>query len=147
MAKREILLVEDDPDDEEMALRALKDSGVEAEVSVVRDGAQALDYLLAQGPYADRGAAAPLVVLLDLNLPKVDGFEVLRRLRAEERTRRVPVVVFSTSKESRDIARSYELGANSYVHKPVEFPRFAEALVVVGRYWTVWNEAPPPAAA
>ncbi len=120
--KRTILLVEDNPDDVELTLRALKQHNVSNEISVVRDGAEALDYLFATGAYADRDTSVlPAVVILDLKLPKVDGLEVLQRLRADERTKLVPVVILTSSKEEKDMVNGYKLGANSYVQKPVDF--------------------------
>ena len=142
--KRTILLVEDNPDDVELTLRALKQYHVQNEIAVVRDGAEALDYLFATGAYADRDKIAlPTVVLLDLKLPKIDGLEVLRRLRADKRTMLIPVVVLTSSKEEQDIVNSYRFGANSYVRKPVDFNQFIEAARQLGLYWLVINEPPP----
>jgi len=142
--KRTILLVEDNPDDVELTLRALKQYHVRNEITVVRDGAEALDYLFATGAYADRDASVlPAVVILDLKLPKVDGLEVLQRVRADERTKLVPVVVLTSSKEERDMVNSYKFGANSYVQKPVDFNQFIEAARQLGLYWLVINEPPP----
>jgi two-component system, response regulator len=139
-----ILLVEDNRDDEELTLRAFRKSKVLNEVVVVRDGAEALDYLFATGSYAQRDPKAiPAVILLDLKLPKLGGLEVLRRLRAEERTRRIPVVVLTSSNEEKDILSSYDLGANSFVRKPVDFAQFMDAAQQLGLYWLVMNEAPP----
>lgn len=141
-----ILLVEDNPDDEALTLRALKKSHLANPVVVVRDGAEALDYLFGTGSWSSRDVRQqPQVVLLDLNLPKLDGLEVLRRLRADPRTKLVPVVVLTTSAQEDDIARSYSLGANSYVRKPVDFTEFAEAVNRLGLFWLLVNEAPPPA--
>lgn len=141
---RIILLVEDNPDDVDLTLRAFEKSKVRNEILVVRDGAEALEYLFGTGAHAGRDVAhAPEVVLLDLNLPKIDGLEVLRRLRADERTRRLPVVVLTSSKEERDVLRSYDLGANSFVRKPVDFAQFMEAAQQLGLYWLVVNEPPP----
>jgi two-component system response regulator len=141
-----ILLVEDNPDDVELTLRAFKKSNIFNEVVVVRDGQEALDYLFLAGVYAGRDPLVmPHVVLLDLKLPKIDGLEVLRRMRAHERTKRLPVVVLTTSNEENDIIGSYDLGANSYVRKPVNFAEFAEAARQLGLYWLLLNE-PPPAA-
>ena len=138
-----ILLVEDNPDDEALALRALKSSNIANEVVVARDGVEALDYLFGNGAYADRDTRVmPQVVLLDLKLPKVDGLDVLRRLRADERTKPLPVVVLTSSDEERDIAESYGLGANSYIRKPVAFAQFAEAVRQSGLYWLVLNQPP-----
>ncbi len=138
-----ILIVEDDPDDEALLLRALKKANISNGISVVRDGAEALDYLFKTGPYADRGGVNPAVVLLDLKLPKVDGLEVLRRIRENDQTRHQPVVILTSSDEQDDMARGYELGANSYVRKPVEFDSFAEAVTQLGLYWLLLNEPPP----
>jgi two-component system response regulator len=139
-----ILLVEDNPDDEELTLMAFRESQIANEVVVVRDGVAALDYLFASGPYADRDPARlPALVLLDLKLPKLNGLEVLERMRADPRTRLIPVVVLTSSTEEEDIIASYNLGANSYVRKPVEFHRFAEAVRQVGMYWLLINQLPP----
>jgi len=136
-----ILLVEDNPRDEELTLRALKKSQVLNPVVVARDGVEALDYLFARGAHADRsGAELPQVVLLDLKLPKIDGLEVLRTLRLDERTKRLPVVILTSSVEEQDLIRGYDLGANSYVRKPVDFVQFAEAIRQLGLYWLVLNE-------
>lgn len=138
-----ILLVEDNPDDVDLTLRAFERSHVRNEVIVVRDGAEALDYLFSTGAYASRPAGEmPEVVLLDLNLPKLHGLEVLKRLRADDRTRLLPVVVLTSSREDQDIIRSYHLGANSYVRKPVDFAQFVEAARQLGLYWLVLNERP-----
>jgi two-component system response regulator len=139
---RPILLVEDNPNDEELTLRALEKSHVLNPVVVARDGAEALDYLLARGKHAAQPPPLPQVVLLDLKLPKVDGLEVLRSLRADARTRLLPVVILSSSKEQQDLISSYELGANSYVRKPVDFAQFLEAARQLGLYWLVINEMP-----
>lgn len=139
-----ILLVEDNPDDEALALRALARIDIPYEVAVARDGAEALDFLFATGAYDGRDAAAlPAVMLLDLKLPKVDGLDVLRRVRADPRTRLLPVVVMSSSDESRDVAESYRLGASSYICKPVDFGQFTETVRQLGTYWLVLNEPPP----
>ncbi len=141
---RTILLVEDNPDDVDLTLRALQQYNVKNEITVVRDGAEALDYLFATGAYADRDTGAmPAVVILDLKLPKVDGFEVLQRMRADERTKLVPVVILTSSKEERDMINGYKSGANSYVRKPVDFTQFMEAARQLGLYWLVINEPPP----
>ena len=143
MERRVILLVEDDPDDELLTLRALEKNRIMNEVVVVRDGVEALDYLFGRGDYAGRGAdPLPQVVLLYLRLPKLDGLEVLRQLRAEERTCLLPIVVLTSSDEERDIVDSYRLGANSYVRKPVDFAQFSEAVRQLGLYWLVLNEGP-----
>lgn len=140
-----ILLVEDSATDEELTLRALRRSKIGNKVVVTRDGAAALDYLFARGAYAGRDIReAPQVVLLDLNLPKMGGLDVLRAIRADERTRLLPVVILTSSKEDKDLARGYEGGANSYIVKPVDFTQFAEAVRQLGMYWLVLNQSPPP---
>ncbi|HEY6877181.1 MAG TPA: response regulator [Polyangiales bacterium] len=143
MTRKIILLVEDQPDDEVLTIRALKKNNIRNEVVVVRDGAEALDYLFARGAYEQR--ELPQVILLDLKLPKVDGLEVLRQVRADPRTRCLPVIVLTSSKEESDILESYNLGANSYVRKPVDFDQFSEAVRQLGLYWFVLNELPSPA--
>ena len=144
MENKVILLVEDNPRDEALTLRALRKSNIANEVVVARDGVEALDYLFGTGAHAGRDLdVMPQVVLLDLKLPKVDGLQVLRRVREDERTRRLPVVVFTSSSEEEDVMRSYDLGANSYVRKPVDFEHFLEATRQLGLYWLVLNEAPP----
>lgn len=138
-----ILLVEDNPDDAELTIRAFERSRIGNEVVVASDGEEALEYLFASGKYQDRDADAnPTVVLLDLKLPKLTGLEVLKRMRADERTRRMPVVVLTSSNEERDIIASYDLGANSFVRKPVDFAQFLEAARQLGLYWLVLNEPP-----
>lgn len=145
MDQRIILLVEDNADDEVLTLRALKKNNIQNEVVVARDGVEALDYLFGQGAYAGRDPARiAAVVLLDLKLPKVDGLEVLRRLREDERTHNTPVVILTSSKEEQDLARGYNLGCNSYIRKPVDFNQFMEAVRQLGLYWLVLNEPPPP---
>ena len=140
-----ILLVEDNADDVELTLRSLRKNNISNEVVVARDGAQALDYLFATGAYAGRDTnIMPAVILLDLKLPKIDGLEVLRRLRADERTKLLPVVIVTSSKEERDMLNGYKLGANSYVRKPVDFVQFSEAVRQLGLYWLLLNEPPPP---
>ncbi|MDQ4128727.1 MAG: response regulator [Actinomycetota bacterium] len=147
MRDRAILLVEDNPDDELLALRALKKNGIVGDVVIVRDGAEALDYLFATGAHAGRDTGVlPRVILLDLNLPKISGLEVLRRLRSDERTRLVPVVILSSSREQRDMRDGYGLGANSYVRKPVNFEQFVRAVEQLKSYWLVLNEIPPAGA-
>lgn len=142
--EKDILLVEDNPDDEALTLRALKKSNILNKVVVVRDGVEALEYLHCTGPYAGRDAShQPQVVLLDLNLPRLSGLEVLRRMRTHERTQAVPVVVLTSSKEDEDILASYSLGANSYVRKPVDFGEFAKAVSQLGVYWLLLNEGAP----
>jgi two-component system response regulator len=139
-----ILLVEDNPDDEALTLRAFKKNNILNEIVVARDGAEALDYLFATGAYANRAdEPLPQLVLLDLKLPKLDGTEVLRRIRANERTRLLPVVVLTSSREDRDVIESYHLGANSYVRKPVDFTEFLQAVRTLGLYWLVLNVAAP----
>ncbi len=141
---RIILVVEDNPDDADLTLRAFEESKALNEIVVARDGEEALDYLFATGSFAGRDPRVmPEVVLLDLKLPEVDGLEVLRRIRADERTRRLAVVVLTSSKEEGDIIRSYDLGANSFVQKPVDFARFMDAARQLGLYWLVLNEPAP----
>jgi two-component system response regulator len=144
MAVKSVLLVEDNPDDVDLTLRALKKNHISNEVVVVWDGVEALDYLFCKGKYSDRDAAdLPAVVLLDLKLPKMDGNEVLIHIRANERTKLLPVVVLTSSKEEQDLIRSYENGCNSYVQKPVDFRQFADAVRQLGLYWLLLNEPPP----
>ncbi len=141
---RGILLVEDNRDDELLTLRALGKHNLANEVAVVRDGAEAIDYLFRTGGHAGRDATAmPQVVLLDLNLPKIDGLEVLRRIRADEATRLLSVVVLTSSKQQEDITQSYSLGTNAYVRKPVDFAQFTEAMKTLGLFWLLVNKAPP----
>ncbi len=143
--KRAILLVEDNPADEKLTLRAFRKSEVPVEVVVVRDGAEALDWLLGRGPHAGRDPSLlPAVVLLDLKMPRIDGLEVLRRIRSDERTRSVPVVVLTASREEKDVLDSYSIGANAYVQKPVEFAEFVETTRTIGRFWVEIN-VPAPA--
>jgi two-component system response regulator len=144
MTEKIILLVEDNKDDEELMLRALKKSRILNEVIVTRDGEEALDYLFGRGSFATRNIAhQPQVILLDLKLPKIGGLEVLEQLRNDPRTKLLPVVILTSSSEDEDIIRSYTLGANSYVHKPVEFHKFADAIQSLGLYWLLINEKPP----
>ncbi len=139
----EILLVEDNPSDVELTLHALKKHHLCNQIHVVRDGAEALDFLFAAGQDAERDVARlPKVVLLDLKLPKVDGLEVLRRIKADPRTRTIPVVVLTSSREDRDVVESYQLGVNSYIVKPVDFQQFDEAVRQLGCYWLLLNEPP-----
>lgn len=138
-----ILLVEDNPDDVLLTIRAMKKNNVPSEMVVAKDGAEALDYLFGTGVYADREVKAPSLVLLDLKLPKIDGLEVLKRIRADARTKLLPVVILTSSKEEQDLIASYSLGANSYIRKPVDFNAFMEAVKQLGLYWLVINEAPP----
>jgi len=139
-----ILLVEDNPNDIELTLRAFEKSNITKEIVVARDGEQAIHYLHSTGPHADRDPTGmPDVVLLDMKLPKIDGLGVLRRMRADERTRRLPVVVLTSSKEEKDVMASYDLGANSFVRKPVDFAQFVEAARYLGIYWLTMNESPP----
>lgn len=144
MENKIILLVEDNADDEKLTLRALKKNNISNEVVVARNGAEALDYLFGTGPYAGRNLSVmPQVVLLDLKLPKLDGLEVLRRVRADERTKLLPIVILTSSNEEVDRITGYGLGANSYVRKPVDFNQFSEAARQLGLYWLVLNESPP----
>jgi two-component system, response regulator len=144
MDNKTILLVEDNLDDVDLTLRALKKSNIRNEVKVVCDGAEALDYLFGKGKYTDRNLAnMPAVILLDLKLPKVDGIEVLRQIRANELTKFLPVVILTSSKEEQDILNGYILGVNSYVQKPVDFIQFAGAVSNLGLYWLLLNETPP----
>jgi CheY-like chemotaxis protein len=144
MNNKVILLVEDNARDEALTLRALKKSNIANDVFIARDGVEALDYVFGTGNHEGRDTnSQPELVLLDLKLPKVDGLEVLRRLRADGRTKHLPVVVFTSSSEEEDVIKSYSLGANSYVRKPVDFERFLEATKQLGLYWLVLNEAPP----
>jgi len=144
MSDKIILLVEDNPDDEMLTLRAFKKNNIVNDVIVARDGVEALDYLFCTGPHIGRDQKEqPAVILLDLKLPKLDGLEVLRRLRANEWTRILPVIVLTSSKEEQDVISSYSLGANSYIRKPVDFNKFSQAIGQLGLYWLVLNEIPP----
>jgi two-component system, response regulator len=139
----ELLLVEDNPQDLELALRALGKANLRNRVHVARDGAEALDYIFGEGAQAGRGMkSGPKVILLDLKLPKVDGLDVLKRLKGDARTKSIPVVVLTSSKEQSDIVESYDLGVNSYIVKPVDFERFTEAVRTLGLYWIVLNQPP-----
>jgi CheY-like chemotaxis protein len=142
--QKAILLVEDNPDDEALAIRALKRHHIGNEIVVARDGVEALEYLFCTGKYVDRDIAnKPSVVLLDLKLPRIDGLEVLRRVRSDPRTQFLPVVVLTTSSEEGDILDSYSIGCNSYIRKPVDFLQFSEAIRQLGMYWLLMNESPP----
>jgi CheY-like chemotaxis protein len=144
MREKMILLVEDNPDDEALTMRALKQSKLANEIVITRDGNEALEFLFATGKYEGRDVShTPAVILLDLKLPKLSGLEVLQRLRADPRTKLIPVVVLTSSSEDEDMMRSYELGANSYVRKPVVFGRFADAVSQLGLYWMLLNQPPP----
>lgn len=146
MAEKMILVVEDNPDDEQFTLRALRQASVSGEIVVARDGREALDFLFGEGSYQGRDLRRkPAVILLDLKLPKVSGLEVLERMRADPATRLIPVVVLTSSSEDEDKLKSYRLGANSYVRKPVEFGAFARAVTQLGLYWLLLNEAVPGA--
>jgi two-component system response regulator len=142
-ATKVILLVEDNPDDEALTLRAFAKNNISNRLVVVRDGAEALDWLLKRGSHHDRTEPDPQIVLLDLKLPRVDGLEVLRQLREDPRTKLMPVVILTSSNEESDLLRGYELRANSYIRKPVDFARFVEAVREIGMYWLVLNEPPP----
>jgi CheY-like chemotaxis protein len=142
-----IMLVEDNPDDEELTLRALRKANIANEVFVARDGTEALDFLFSTGRYSERKPLPmPAVVLLDLKLPKLNGIDVLKRMRADPRTQLIPVVVLTSSSEDEDMLKSYQSGANSYVRKPVEFSSFANAVTQLGMYWVLLNQVPPSRA-
>jgi len=144
MAEKVILLVEDNPDDEKLTVRALKKNNIANEVAIARDGVEALDYLFGTGAHLGRDVRLlPALVLLDLKLPKIDGHEVLRRIRADERTKRLPVVMLTSSKEEQDLTAGYNGGVNSYIRKPVDFTEFTEVVRQLGLYWLVLNEKPP----
>ena len=146
MGDQVILLIEDNPNDEALTLRALKKANIMNRVDVARDGAEALDYLFATGTHANRaGAELPEVVLLDLNLPKIGGLDVLKRIRTDERTKLLPVVILTSSKEDKDLLAGYASGANSYVVKPVDFVQFAAAVKQLGLYWLLLNQRAPDA--
>jgi two-component system response regulator len=147
MTDKFILVVEDNPDDEELTVRALTSANIANAVEVARDGAEALDFLFGTGAHAGRDISnLPTVVLLDLKLPKLDGIDVLQRIRADERTRLLPVVILTSSKEQEDVVASYRLGTNSYVRKPVNFSEFSAAVRQLGLYWFLLNESPPARA-
>jgi two-component system response regulator len=144
MTERYILLVEDNPDDEELTLLSLRKNNLAHDIVVVRDGVEAIEFLFGTGQYAGRDISqSPTVILLDLKLPKLDGLGVLKRLRADDRTRNLPVVVLTSSSQDADVLASYNLGANSYVRKPVEFGAFVEAVSSLGLYWVLLNRPPP----
>jgi two-component system response regulator len=144
MRNKVILLVEDNSDDEKLTVRAFKKKNISNPVVVARDGLEALDYVFGTGAHAGRNANdVPAVILLDLKLPKVDGLEVLKRVRADSRTKHVPVVILTSSKEEQDLVSSYDLGANSYIRKPVDFEKFVEVAGTLGLYWLLFNEPPP----
>jgi len=144
VSEKLILLVEDSERDEELEIRALRKNGIRNEVVVAHDGQEALDYLFAEGSYAGRvNAELPTVVLLDLKLPKIDGLDVLRRIRADERTKLVPIVILTSSNEERDRIEGYELGANSFVGKPIGLTEFSEAVRQLGLYWLMFNQPAP----
>lgn len=147
MSGRVMLLVEDNEQDEGLALRALRKNNISNDIVVARDGAEALDYLFATGKYASRNPAElPTVVLLDIKLPRINGLEVLRRIRSNERTKMLPVVILTSSKEDNDRLVGYTHGANSFVRKPIESAEFSEAIRQLGLYWLIVNEPPPPSA-
>lgn len=144
MKDKTILLVEDSPDDVELTLRALRKNNIVNDITVVTDGAQALDFLFCTGPYTSRDSTSmPSVILLDLKLPRIDGMEVLRRIRSSEKTRLLPVVILTSSKHEQDLVQSYSLGANSFIRKPVDFHQFTDAIHQLGLYWLILNEPPP----
>jgi two-component system, response regulator len=148
MISKVILLVEDNPDDEALTRRALQKNNITNELIVARDGVEAIDYLFATGQYVGRDTKnTPAVILLDIKLPKLDGLEVLKRLRADDRTKLLPIVLLTSSKEEQDLVRGYSLGANSYVRKPVDFAEFIEAVRQLGLYWLMLNEMPPAMSA
>lgn len=145
MEDRIILLVEDNPDDVDLTLRALKKNNIKNKVIIAKDGVEALDYFHGTGMHAGRDTKdQPVVVMLDLKLPKISGMEVLRDIRQNERTSLIPVVILTSSAEQKDMVEGYKLGANSYIRKPVDFEQFAEAVKILGLYWTLWNETVSP---
>ena len=142
--KSVLMLVEDNPDDEELTLLAFEQNNISNEVVVAHDGVEALDYLFGTGIYSDRDMSVlPALILLDLQLPRINGLEVLRRLRADNRTKLIPVVILTTSNEEQDLINSYSLGCNSYIRKPVDYDQFLTAVQQLGMYWLILNEAPP----
>jgi two-component system, response regulator len=141
----EVLLVEDDPDDLELTLHALNEARITNPIQVARDGEEALDYIFSRGAHSARENTRPRVILLDLKLPKVDGLQVLRQIKADQRTRGIPVVILTSSSEERDLIEGYRLGANSYIQKPVDFAQFQKTIRELGYYWLVVNQAPPTA--
>jgi two-component system response regulator len=144
MEEKIILLVEDNPDDVELTLRAFRKNNILNRVIVAKDGVEAMDYLFGTGVYAGRDLKElPVVILLDLKLPKIDGLEILKRIRLDERAKLIPVVILTSSAEQKDVINGYSLGANSYIRKPVEFDQFVEAMRHLGLYWLLWNEPPP----
>ena len=143
MKEKSILLVEDNPDDEELTIRCLRKASIDNEIHVMRDGSEALDFLFGEGEYAGRGGALPGLVLLDLKLPKLNGIDVLNRMRQDPRTRLVPVVVLTSSSEEEDMLSSYRSGANSYVRKPVDYDDFVDAVTQLGVFWILHNQSPP----
>jgi len=142
MSEKRMLLVEDNLDDQELTIRAFKKKNIDNQIDIVIDGQEAIDYLFARGEYQDR-PSLPVLILLDLKLPKIDGLEVLRQVRGNKRTKNIPVVVLTSSKEEQDIIESYKLGANGYVHKPVDSVDFVEAVTTLGTYWLEFNQPPP----
>ena len=145
MKNKRILLVEDNPDDQELTMRALKKNNIGNEIVLAKDGQEAIDYLFGKGTYSSRDMSEmPQIVLLDIKLPKVDGIEVLKQIRADKRTKMLPVVILTSSKEEKDMVDSYNFGANSYIRKPVDFNQFTESVRQLGLYWLVLNETPVP---
>jgi CheY-like chemotaxis protein len=144
MSEKVILLVEDNPDDADLTIRAFKKNHIFNKIVVARDGVEAIDYLMGSGSHSGRNSGElPVVVLLDLKLPRMDGLEVLRAIRENEHTKLLPVVILTSSREERDLINSYKLGANSYIRKPVDFKEFIEAIKLLGLYWLIWNEPAP----
>lgn len=144
MEDKIILLVEDNPDDVKLTLRAFKKNNITNKMIIAKNGAEALDYLFGKGMYAGSGIKnSPILILLDLNLPKINGLEVLKAIRQNEITKLLPVVILTSSNQEEDVTASYKLGANSYIHKPVDFNEFMEVAKLLGLYWLLWNEPPP----